>query len=149
MKVKAITLYQPWASLIMAGAKRFETRSWCTEYRGLLVIHAGKTLEVDTGNRQFMTHLAAANIGDWRKLPLGAALGVVNLVGCWRARSVIPHVSAQELAFGFFDGEDRKAWELRNPVAFAQPVPMRGQQGLWEYTLPLPDDVLALFPDPV
>ena len=40
--VKALTLWQPWASLIGYGAKTIETRSWSTEYRGPLAIHAAK-----------------------------------------------------------------------------------------------------------
>lgn len=39
--MKALTLHQPWASLIAVGAKRIETRSWSTKYRGPLAIHAG------------------------------------------------------------------------------------------------------------
>lgn len=38
--MKALTLHQPWASLIAIGAKRIETRSWSTSYRGPLAIHA-------------------------------------------------------------------------------------------------------------
>ena len=40
--MKALTLYQPYASLIAVGAKTIETRSWGTSYRGGLLIHAGK-----------------------------------------------------------------------------------------------------------
>lgn len=42
--MKAITLYQPWASLVAVGAKPFETRGWGTSHRGELAIHAGMTL---------------------------------------------------------------------------------------------------------
>lgn len=40
--MRAITIRQPWASLIAAGVKTIETRSWSTKYRGPLAIHAGK-----------------------------------------------------------------------------------------------------------
>lgn len=40
--MKALTLHQPWASLIAAGVKTIETRSWSTRYRGPLAVHAGK-----------------------------------------------------------------------------------------------------------
>src|SRR5690348_17556570 len=40
--MKALTLTQPWASLVAIGAKRIETRSWSTSYRGPLAIHAAK-----------------------------------------------------------------------------------------------------------
>lgn len=39
--MKAITILQPYASLIVAGAKQYETRSWDTPYRGIIAIHAG------------------------------------------------------------------------------------------------------------
>lgn len=38
--MRCLTLWQPWASLIAVGAKRFETRSWGTDWRGSLAIHA-------------------------------------------------------------------------------------------------------------
>ena len=40
--MKAITIWQPWASLLACGGKRFETRSWATSYRGPIAIHAAK-----------------------------------------------------------------------------------------------------------
>lgn len=41
--LKAITLLQPWASLVAMGAKTIETRPYATQYRGPLAIHAAKT----------------------------------------------------------------------------------------------------------
>lgn len=41
--MKAITILQPYAALIVAGAKIYETRSWDTPYRGKIAIHTGKT----------------------------------------------------------------------------------------------------------
>jgi len=144
MPIKAITLYQPYASLIIAGAKRFETRTWGSQYTGLLVIHAGKTLEVDTRNPIFMSYLYQS-FPDYRKLPLGAALGVVWKGKCFKGRGVIPHIDEREKVFGGFEGEDRVAWELWYPAAFDQPIPMKGAKGLWDYPLALPEDVLAKF----
>lgn len=40
--MKAITLTQPWASLVACGAKKIETRSWRTHHRGWIAIHAAK-----------------------------------------------------------------------------------------------------------
>lgn len=40
--MKALTVRQPWASLVALGVKTVETRSWQTKYRGPLAIHAGK-----------------------------------------------------------------------------------------------------------
>lgn len=40
--MKAITVIQPWATLLATGKKHIETRSWKTNYRGEILIHAGK-----------------------------------------------------------------------------------------------------------
>lgn len=40
--MKALTLTQPWATLVITGRKRFETRGWRTGYRGQIAIHAAK-----------------------------------------------------------------------------------------------------------
>lgn len=40
--MKALTLWQPWASLVALGVKTIETRSWSTSHRGPLAIHASK-----------------------------------------------------------------------------------------------------------
>jgi hypothetical protein len=44
--MKAITILQPWASLIACGAKQIETRRWATSYRGPIAIHTGKQWEM-------------------------------------------------------------------------------------------------------
>lgn len=50
--MNALTLMQPWATLVAIGAKRIETRSWATRYRGPSAIHAartdGRSLKKDT-----------------------------------------------------------------------------------------------------
>jgi hypothetical protein len=42
VNMKALTVLQPWAQLLILGAKRYETRSWKTKHRGPLLIHAGR-----------------------------------------------------------------------------------------------------------
>ena len=49
--MKALTIKQPWATLIMQGDKRFEFRSWQTKYRGDLLIHAGKGIDKEAMKR--------------------------------------------------------------------------------------------------
>ena len=49
--MKCLTIKQPWASLIIDGYKKYEFRSWKTNYRGKIFIHAGKNLEKDMLNR--------------------------------------------------------------------------------------------------
>jgi len=56
--MKALTLTQPWATLIACGAKRIETRSWATDFRGRIAIHAAKGLSPFGGKRGFQEQCA-------------------------------------------------------------------------------------------
>lgn len=85
--MKAITLTQPWASLVAAGAKTVETRSWTTNYRGPLAIHAAKGMRVDDAALCFQEPFAEA-LGRspderWNprgELPRGAVIATAELV---------------------------------------------------------------------
>lgn len=98
-KIPTISVRQPWASAIACGAKRIETRSWKTDYRGPLLIHAGKSpryCRIPLGgdalcwNRYHGTGWDAANTAgfphNWDNdefTPLGAIIAVAELVGCY------------------------------------------------------------------
>ncbi len=47
VRMKAITLQQPWASLVAAGATNIVTRTWQTKYRGRLALHAAGDISTD------------------------------------------------------------------------------------------------------
>jgi hypothetical protein len=94
--MKALSLWQPWASAIAVGAKRIETRHWQTSYRGPLLIHAAKTLSgagiICCDTEEFWAGvfkdfpaaqqgLLSGNPHDLiRALPLGALIAVAELV---------------------------------------------------------------------
>ena len=136
-KVKAITLYQPWASLLVIGAKRFETRSWKTLHLGTLAIHAGlnlsyRHLALDEPFRSVFED-AGLNPDD---LPFGAVIGWVHHSGCFPVGSVIHHIDAQEHAFGDFS-PGRFAWFMKYSWRFPSVFPTSGKQGLWTWDAPL------------
>lgn len=88
MVVKALTVYQPWASLIALGEKEIETRSWPTNYRGPLAIHAGKRpfntdSYLDRGLYPFADALGLPDIFSFDTLPYGSIIAVAELVNCW------------------------------------------------------------------
>jgi hypothetical protein len=133
--VKAIALWQPWASLIAVGAKRVETRYWPAP-RGLvgqrIAIHAAKT------NRELATCLERPflyYLPEPSALPLGAIVATAELYSC----SVMTpeHVarveagSPDEFAFGWW-ASGRFAWELRRVRRLDEPVPFVGRQGVFE-----------------
>lgn len=134
--MKAITLWQPWASLVRAGLKSIETRSWDTKHRGLLAIHAGKKHVAGI----LAELMEQARMGrDWRdwyaallKPPLGAVVAVGFLVRTWRTEAIEgPIVDHRNHAFGDFSS-GRFAWELINLHGLKDPVQVKGRQGIWQ-----------------
>lgn len=132
--MRALTLIQPWASLIADGRKTFETRGWPTAYRGAIAIHAGKKLDaeyaVECGYRP-------------EGLTRGAIIAVARLVACIPAeqaeRAIIDTMPAaqaeEELRHGFYE-RGRWAWELADVIRVPA-FPLLGQQGLWEVPSPV------------
>jgi hypothetical protein len=146
--VKAFSLWQPWASLMAAGLKTIETRSWSTAYRGPLAIHAAKRpLTVDEHeliHRWVGMKLLSL---DWltMRLPFGAIVAVVELVNCLRTIDLVASWYQDkhfpnEQEFGNYTA-GRWAWTTRDLRPLAQPVPWRGAQGL----LDVPDVILEQF----
>ena len=88
-EIRALTLHQPWASLIAWGVKRYETRPRPLSYRGPLAIHAAKvwTQEQADAHLQFGGALFVDHYGFARWLeqpPLGCVVAVADLVDCQR-----------------------------------------------------------------
>lgn len=139
-EIKALTLQDPYGSLVAMGLKQYETRSWKTRYRGLLIIHVGKTLAINWKDRVFLSLLRDVGIPDPRKLPIGCAICICELTAIYRTEDVMPHISDRELAFGDFS-PGRAAWELKNVQRFDKPIPCKGEQGLWNWQLKLPEGI--------
>jgi hypothetical protein len=132
--MKTLSLHQPYATLVVLGAKRHETRSWQTAHRGPLAIHAGGLFPPATRAlcrvEPFRTLLHQAGYPDADSLPLGVVLGVVELVRCVRIEE-LPVLDPVDRALGDF-GPGRWAWELAQPRRLLAPVPCRGRLGLFD-----------------
>ena len=128
--MKALSLRQPWAELVMQGKKTLELRNWAVSYRGPLAIHAGKTLPVWA----FRSVLEAHGFRKaFLELPLGAVVATCTLVDC--VRITLDNVPpAPEFDFGDYT-TGRWAWYLSDVKPLAVPVPARGNLGLWEVNL--------------
>lgn len=90
--MKALTIWQPWASLIARGVKQYETRSWPTKYRGPIAIHAAVKdpnklpgavkEELERAVRELF-NAEKCQSSPWRWLPTGAVIATAELVEVW------------------------------------------------------------------
>lgn len=132
--MRALTLIQPWASAVVAGIKSFETRSWDTPIRGVILIHASKKHNA-LGSERYMRDPFPWLVRryEWpvfRELPRGAIIGSVRITGCESTQGLKHRLPAEEIELGNYD-VGRYAWSLAEPVAFAEHFPCRGSLGLW------------------
>ncbi|WP_405806238.1 ASCH domain-containing protein [Streptomyces sp. NBC_00210] len=113
--VLALTIWQPWASAIAYATKRIENRDWPTDHRGLVLIHAGRTLDPNAHevplSRPFLR----------RPQPKGAIVAVALLDDCHPDDGYCTLWSAR----------GRYHWRLTTVVPLARPLPWPGARGLW------------------
>lgn len=127
--MKAVSLWQPWATLMWLRLKKNETRGWATSYSGDLAIHAAKHIEKSVLHLpEFQKALAPYGI-DLLKEHAGKVLCVVNLRACVQSWKIRPTLSAEELAFGDYS-TGRFAW-ITDSLRPIEPFSYRGQQGLF------------------
>lgn len=132
--MKALTLHQPYATLIALGVKTMETRSWYTRYRGPLAIHAAKVwteeafeeIRDEVAGKPYRDALRAAGYRVLGDLPRGAVVATCQLVDCMPAERVTPE------DFGDYT-PGRWAWVLRDVQPLSEPVVTRGYQGMWDW----------------
>lgn len=139
--MKAISLTQPWATLIAIGAKRIETRSWNTAYRGRLAIHASKNFprkcEMLTFEFPFKQVLRDAGISAAMTLPTSAIVAVVNLVSTVRFDDS-ENWPEPERSFGDF-AAGRYGFVLADIIKLPDPIACRGALGIWDTRAVAPD----------
>ncbi|MDZ8263691.1 ASCH domain-containing protein [Nostoc sp. ChiQUE01b] len=142
--IKAISLHQPWATLIPMGLKKYETRSWSTSYRGPLLICAAKKSSI----HQKLTHnyllnkyqqilIDTDNYIEWDDLAFGCAVALVDLTDCIKMTQAFINQQLQsELDTGDWRIE-RMAWQLENIQRIICPIPITGRQGLFNAEIDL------------
>lgn len=126
--MKALTLWEPFASCIAFGVKKIETRTYKTNYRGVLLIHAGKRAVDDYG----MSLLSLLEKDYKQKITVnrGHIVARVNLVDCVQmTQDYIDKQTPLEKGLGgWYVGN--WAWVLDEVVQIT-PIPATGAQGFW------------------
>lgn len=140
--MKALSLWEPWATLMAIGAKRVETRSWralqrMTRYRGPLLICAAVRYKKSELKELFEIEEFRVALRN-EPLSFGKAVAVVHLDGCMPTHKIRHKLSAEELAFGDYS-LGRFAW-MTSGLRRIRPVPVKGAQGIFEVDLE-PEDL--------
>jgi len=132
VELTAITLHQPWASLVAKGWKQYETRDWPTNHRGLIVIHAGRKPK---GKQELREHdKVVASFKDLlnEDCPYSAVVAIAELTDViLMTEEFINQQCPTELRCGDWK-IGRYAFKLENIRAIA-PIPATGKQGLWKF----------------
>ena len=123
--MKALSIRQPWAWLILHGWKDIENRNWGTRFKGRVYVHAGKRFDYE-GLRWLATWLAPEIFKAIGPLCISEQIGIVGEIDIvdWVAKSESP----------WFTGP--LAYVLANPMAYSEPIPYRGRLGLFKVVLP-------------
>ncbi len=162
MKIKAISLWQPWATAWALGLKKGETRHWVPRvshpelgsiiYKGPLAVHAAKT-ERDRGEGHlladwFELRLAscersraafhAAGIRTWADLPRGCIIAVCMIDAVKSSTACAP--DALEQSWGNY-APGRFIWMPACMTLLPTPIPCTGRQSLFDWEVPA--DLLA------
>jgi hypothetical protein len=129
----ALTVRQPWASLIVWGVKDVENRTWPTTFTGCVAIHSSLALRKDEMDaacdlmRRFIPKFSR-RIFERETFPLGAIIGTVEITGCGQ----------REDFTGCYEGGASNPWfvgpfgfSLDQAVKLATPIPCRGALGFW------------------
>lgn len=117
MKMRALTIQQPFAFGIVNGLKRVENRSWTVKYRGPVAIHASLNRERIEGLKQQIGPSFDAGL-----FPLGVVVGVADLVDIVPFGPSMEHEPTAEGAL---------CWIFENPRILAEPVPAKGKTSLF------------------
>ena len=123
--MKVLTIKQPWASLIVYKYKKYEFRSWKTNYRGKILIHAGLSIE-----KNCIEKFKDYNMNYIK----GAIVGEAELTDCIlvdekfdkELRSVEPLVYGNNHIGNY-------AWKLENVKIYDKLIYVKGKLGLWNY----------------
>ena len=140
--MRAISLWQPWASAVALGNKRIETRHWATKYRGPLAIHAAKRW----GSEQRAFARVEKALGRLPgRIPLGAIVAVCRLVDCVPTEDLMAQrdafgLRAVERLYGNYE-PGRFGWILEDIRPLPEPIGFVGKQSFFS----VPDEILGTY----
>lgn len=135
--MKALTIWQPWASLIACGVKQYETRSWPTKYRGPIAIHTATknisaSVSVDRVGKIVVEMMNIHRCPPWEKMPRGQIIATAELVNVWH---IVYNVKMDvEEAREYPIIGERMAEDKHETVSYDYFVPSKKEAALGDWT---------------
>ncbi|HBV87041.1 MAG TPA: 2-oxoglutarate dehydrogenase E1 [Desulfosporosinus sp.] len=138
--MRALTVWQPFATLLAERHKKIETRSWATNVRGAVAIHSAKKPFKEVKcliNPRSITVISNLLFPySLERLPTGYVLAVGNLVDCKRIdEAFIETLSPTEIHLGDYT-IGRYAWIFEDVKHFKTPMQAKGSLGFWDWVVP-------------
>lgn len=124
---KALSILQPWAHLVAMGVKKYETRSWKTELRGKIYIHASKGLSGISLIQMAPFNKYLVN----QEFNYGAIIGEAQIDYISTVEAVKGKISRDELMMGDYT-QGRYAWYLTGAILYPKPFFCKGALNLWD-----------------
>ena len=123
--MKVLTIKNPWATLIVYGLKNYEFRSWKTNYRGKILIHAGMNPDKNE----------IAKFKDYGlNYIYGAIIGEATLTDCILVDTNLDKLLRKQNNNIYYNNHvNLYAWKLENIVRYDNPISIKGKLGLWNY----------------
>ena len=133
--MKAISLWQPWASAIANGVKTIETRSWQPNYFGPIAIHAsqkrsGELAAIFDGllgdHPEILRAFVDVAEDNYQLLPFGAVIATAR-IQAYGDIDMFSSISETERALGDYSA-GRFGWQFVDVKKLPQPIPAIGRQ---------------------
>ncbi len=130
--MRVLSLLEPWASLINEKVKFIETRSWKTNYRGELYIHASKNELTKKNIEHYNKQMSYLKSTDFK---YGYIICKCNLVDCiYMTNDFINKIKKNDKEYASGNYEvGRYAWILDNIQTLEEPIPAKGSLEIWNY----------------
>lgn len=125
--MKVITLKQPWATLVAEGIKKYEFRTWKTNYRGKVLIHAGAGID-----KQELERFKDLNL----EYPSKKIIAEVEIDDCLELTPELNQtiINENNIAYGS-KIRTGYAWKLKNVKKLNVDEEINGKLGFWNYDL--------------
>lgn len=123
-KMKVITLKQPWATLVAEGLKKYEFRSWKLNYRGEILIHAGKSID-----KEAMLKFKSLNL-EYSKSQIVAKVIIEDCIELNEKNNKII-MKENSVIYGNKINRTGYAWKLKSVEKINSQEKISGKQGIW------------------